>query len=772
MIIFDTTTKSLEIFLGSLPGASIPWTASYVDITSTTFTPLSSDGNIGSTIAQPMVTAPAAATQRQLKALTIYNADTAPIVVTLQVNDNAITYVLCKITLQSSETLAYIDTDGFSVMQLDGSIKSGFVGPGGPTGPSVTGPTGPSITGPTGDVGPTGAFGGPTGPTGADSFVTGPTGPDGLAITGPTGADSFVTGPTGLEGPTGPTGADGLSITGPTGATGDGIYVESVISVPVTLTSGLTANITSISLSAGSWDISGFVGYQFVAPIVTAGSFVTGYSYTIASPGNTDFTLIGATDSLSGTTFVATGPGTGTGTANESPISAGASVTTLSGASNSTSAVIGTGNGFNFQTNAQDFTNTTFTTIYEVPLTTKRYVLAVPTTIYLNTESVFTGWSASSYGTIRANSATGAIGPTGPQGPFGGPTGPTGADSFVTGPTGPQGNLGNTGATGATGATGLEGATGPTGEVGPTGAFGGPTGPTGLEGPTGPAGGPTGPTGLEGATGPTGLDGPTGPTGADSFVTGPTGAIGATGATGADSFVTGPTGLEGATGPTGPIGATGADSFVTGPTGLEGATGPTGADSFVTGPTGATGPAGGPTGLDGPTGPTGLDGPTGPSLTGPTGADGATGPAGIEGPTGPTGLEGPTGPTGVVPAGVAYLANVETFTATQSFAVTALSVAANAVAVNLSLTNNFSLALQATTSQVLSNPTNAVAGTSGQIAITQNATPSTLTFDTNWISNDGTIPTVSTTASAVNLLTFYVVDSTHVWFGLSKHGVA
>jgi hypothetical protein len=121
------------------------------------------------------------------------------------------------------------------------------------------------------------------------------------------------------------------------------------------------------------------------------------------------------------------------------------------------------------------------------------------------------------------------------------------------------------------------------------------------------------------------------------------------------------------------------------------------------------------------------------------------------------------------PATVAMTNAVQTFTRTQTSAVTALSVATNAVAVDLSLNNNFSLALQATTSQVLSNPTNAVAGTSGQITITQNATPSALTFGSQWISMLA-IPTVNATAGAVTLLTYYIVDSTHIWFGLSTVG--
>jgi hypothetical protein len=48
---------------------------------------------------------------------------------------------------------------------------------------------------------------------------------------------------------------------------------------------------------------------------VTAGSFVVGKIYRIASVGTTDFTLIGAANNTVGTHFIATGVGTGTGTA-------------------------------------------------------------------------------------------------------------------------------------------------------------------------------------------------------------------------------------------------------------------------------------------------------------------------------------------------------------------------------------------------------------------------------------------------------------------------
>ena len=125
-----------------------------------------------------------------------------------------------------------------------------------------------------------------------------------------------------------------------------------------------------------------------------------------------------------------------------------------------------------------------------------------------------------------------------------------------------------------------------------------------------------------------------------------------------------------------------------------------------------------------------------------------------------------------VTTAVAGLATTNAFTKPQIGTVTSLSVAANLVAVDLSISNNYTLTLQATTGQTLSNPTGGTTGQSGMITITQNATPSTLAFGANWISTDGTTPTVTTTANAVNLLSYYVVDSSHVWFALSKHGVA
>ena len=113
-----------------------------------------------------------------------------------------------------------------------------------------------------------------------------------------------------------------------------------------------------------------------------------------------------------------------------------------------------------------------------------------------------------------------------------------------------------------------------------------------------------------------------------------------------------------------------------------------------------------------------------------------------------------------------------TFTGAQIGGVTTLTSSSGSVAVNLALDNNFSLAM--TENTTLANPSNVTAGQSGVIALTQNAsTAKTLAFGSYWIeAGTGSAPSISTTLSAQNLLSYYVFDSTHIYYTLLKHGVA
>ena len=113
-------------------------------------------------------------------------------------------------------------------------------------------------------------------------------------------------------------------------------------------------------------------------------------------------------------------------------------------------------------------------------------------------------------------------------------------------------------------------------------------------------------------------------------------------------------------------------------------------------------------------------------------------------------------------AGTDYagIANVQTFTAGQRGEVTVLTSGAT-VNTNLADSNNFSLTLA--TNATLANPTNIVAGQSGAIVITQDATGSrTLAYGSNWKFAGATAPTLTTTADAVDVLVYYVESSTRI----------
>ena len=120
---------------------------------------------------------------------------------------------------------------------------------------------------------------------------------------------------------------------------------------------------------------------------------------------------------------------------------------------------------------------------------------------------------------------------------------------------------------------------------------------------------------------------------------------------------------------------------------------------------------------------------------------------------------------------VALIDVVGVWTKSQSMSVVTLTSTSTSIAIDLSLSNNFSHTL--TESTTLANPSNIVAGQSGQITFTQHASAAkTLAFGGYWKSADGAAVTLSTTVGAINLLSYYVNNATHITFNLVKHGVA
>lgn len=103
---------------------------------------------------------------------------------------------------------------------------------------------------------------------------------------------------------------------------------------------------------------------------------------------------------------------------------------------------------------------------------------------------------------------------------------------------------------------------------------------------------------------------------------------------------------------------------------------------------------------------------------------------------------------------------VQSFTAGQSGAVSALTDGAT-ITPDFAVANNFSVTLGG--NRTLANPNNMVAGQSGVIKITQDATGSrTLAFGSYWDFAAGVAPTLTTTPNAVDILAYYVDSSTNI----------
>jgi hypothetical protein len=108
----------------------------------------------------------------------------------------------------------------------------------------------------------------------------------------------------------------------------------------------------------------------------------------------------------------------------------------------------------------------------------------------------------------------------------------------------------------------------------------------------------------------------------------------------------------------------------------------------------------------------------------------------------------------------AALAAANSFSAAQRGAIVALTDAAT-ITPDFAAANNYSVTLGG--NRTLANPSNQTAGQSGIIVITQDGTGSrTLAFGSNWKFASGTAPSLTTTASAVDVLAYYVESASRI----------
>lgn len=124
MIILDATTKSVTVNSDAAATTTeLSYVSSYVDITTTAFTPAANDGLTSSTAKQTIVAAPASSTQRQVKFMSVNNQDTVAHTVTFNYDNNGTFRQLIACTLLVGDTLCYTDKRGFYVIDSSGAEK-------------------------------------------------------------------------------------------------------------------------------------------------------------------------------------------------------------------------------------------------------------------------------------------------------------------------------------------------------------------------------------------------------------------------------------------------------------------------------------------------------------------------------------------------------------------------------------------------------------------------------------------------------------------------
>jgi len=119
ILILNATTKTIVAALsGAITTTNPVFTAAFADNDGSTFTESASDGALNGVTSVTLVSAPAASTQRVIKSITIQNADTAAVTVTLSYNNNATLRTIVKVTLAVGDTWT---TDG--TFDTNGSLK-------------------------------------------------------------------------------------------------------------------------------------------------------------------------------------------------------------------------------------------------------------------------------------------------------------------------------------------------------------------------------------------------------------------------------------------------------------------------------------------------------------------------------------------------------------------------------------------------------------------------------------------------------------------------
>jgi hypothetical protein len=114
---------------------------------------------------------------------------------------------------------------------------------------------------------------------------------------------------------------------------------------------------------------------------------------------------------------------------------------------------------------------------------------------------------------------------------------------------------------------------------------------------------------------------------------------------------------------------------------------------------------------------------------------------------------------------VVHNTGAESMTGAKRGTASVLTSTGASIAIDLALSNVFTHTTSEDTT--LSNPSNAVAVQAGHIIVTQGGTARTLAFGTQWKPISGVQPALTPTVGAVDVISYLVVDSTHILYSVA-----
>ena len=127
MIILDATTKKIQAYTSATPTTDLTYYVSYIDMSSLAVSNIASANGTFDETADDIVPTPGASTQRQIKYMSFYNADSQIHTVTVVLDVSGVDTILSQVLLQPGYTLTFNNDGKWEIINGAQVMDEGFL---------------------------------------------------------------------------------------------------------------------------------------------------------------------------------------------------------------------------------------------------------------------------------------------------------------------------------------------------------------------------------------------------------------------------------------------------------------------------------------------------------------------------------------------------------------------------------------------------------------------------------------------------------------------